>query len=207
MPSALLKNYNGLEFSCRQGSTYDFKITTQEDYRFYRALLYYTEQGVGKPDYAVQHVPYSSIESEVVLGEVDPPAKPETDEFTYRFVGWETVDVRDAGSGSIVCVPGDTVGKYDGQLAFKGTTFVAKFDEIRKPKVSLGLAYIELDANGAATSWYGYYGTDEARSLMSFAQTTPSTTGGTSSSLGRALRSQPSHKAKVASTKSRMKKL
>ena len=42
MPSALLKNYNGLEFSCRQGSTYDFKITTQEDYRFYRALLYYT---------------------------------------------------------------------------------------------------------------------------------------------------------------------
>ena len=58
-------------------------------------------------------------------------------------------------------MPGDTVGKYDGQLAFKGTTFVAKFDEIRKPKVSLGLAYIELDANGAATSWYGYYGTDE----------------------------------------------
>lgn len=161
MPPALLKNYKGLEFSCRQGSTYDFKITTQEDYRFYRALLYYTEQGVGKPDYAVQYVPYSSIESEVVLGEVDPPAKPETDEFTYRFVGWETVDVRDAGSGSLVCVPGDTVGKYDGQLAFMGTTFVAKFDEIRKPKVSLGLAYIELDANGAATSWYGYYGTDE----------------------------------------------
>lgn len=161
MPSALLKNYNGLEFSCRQGDTYDFKITTREDYRFYRALLYYTEQGVGKPDYAVQYVPYSSIESEVVLGEVDPPAKPETDEFTYRFVGWETVDVRDAGSGSLVCVPGDTVGKYDGQLAFKGTTFVAKFDEIRKPKVSLGLAYIELGANGAATSWYGYYGTDE----------------------------------------------
>lgn len=27
--------------------------------------------------------------------------------------------------------------------------------------MSLGLAYIELDANGAATSWYGYYGTDE----------------------------------------------
>ena len=47
----------------------------------------------------------------------------------------------------------------------------------------------------------------KARSLMSFAQTTPSTTGGTSSSLGRALRSQPSHKAKAASTKSRMKKL
>lgn len=79
---------------------------------------------------------------------------------------------------------------------------MAKFDEIRKPKVSLGLAYIELGANGAATSWYGYYGTDEGSFVNELRTDNAIDDWGISSSLGRALRSQPSHKAKVASTKS-----
>lgn len=161
MPEALLKNENDFEYTCRSGSNYDFKLTTLEDFRFYRVLSYYDEDGKTKLDYPDQYVPHSEAAEAVVAGKDNPPTKPETEEYTYQFTGWTTTDVRDPETGSVTCQPGETIEQHDDELALQGTKFVASFKDVKKPKVSLGLAYLELDAAGAVTGWYGYMGTEE----------------------------------------------
>lgn len=159
MPEALLKNESDFEYTCRSGSNYDFKLTTLEDFRFYRVLSYYADDAKTKLDYPDQYAPHSEADAVTIIGE-NLPTKPETDEYTYQFKGWVTTDLRNVESDSILCEPGDLVKEHDAELSLKGTKFVAAFDEVKKPKVSLGLAYLEFGADNAVTGWYGYMGTE-----------------------------------------------
>ena len=151
MPPALLKNYKGLEFSCRQGSTYDFKITTQEDYRFYRALAYTVENGSAPPS---QYVPHASASDESVA-KIAAAENYETDDKLYTFKGWTT---KDTMSGAELLVEADKlVSDYDG-LSYQGTTLVASYDERKKVQPSLGMMYIETGTDKTGSPAYGYYG-------------------------------------------------
>ena len=151
MPPALLKNYKGLEFSCRQGSKYDFKITTQEDYRFYRALAYTVENGSAPPS---QYVPHASASDESVA-KIAAAENYETDDKLYTFKGWTT---KDTMSGAELLVEADKlVSDYDG-LSYQGTTLVASYDERKKVQPSLGMMYIETGTDKTGSPASGYYG-------------------------------------------------
>lgn len=151
MPPALLKNYKGLEFSCRRGDAYDFKITTQEDYRFYRALAYNVENGSAPPS---QYIPHASASDESVA-KIAAAENYETDDKLYTFKGWTT---KDTVSGAELLVEADKlVSDYDG-LSYQGTTLVASYDERKKVQPSLGMMYIETGTDKTGSPAYGYYG-------------------------------------------------
>ncbi len=150
MPSALLKNYNGLEFSCRQGSTYDFKITTQEDYRFYRALAYTVENGSAPPS---QYVPHASASDESVAKIAAAENYERTISCTRSKGGQPRIPCRVQNS------------RRSRQAGFRlRRTQLPRHDACRKLRRAeegaavFGMMYIETGTDKTGSPAYGYYG-------------------------------------------------
>ena len=123
-------------WSSRAADAYNFKITTQEDYRFYRALAYTIKNGSAPPS---QYVPHASASDESVA-KIAATRTFKTDDKLYTFKGWTT---KDTMSGAELLVEADKlVSDYDG-LSYQGTTLVASYDERKKVQPSLGMMYIE----------------------------------------------------------------
>lgn len=154
MPEALLKNENDFEYTCRSGSNYDFKLTTLEDFRFYRVLSYYDDDAKTKLDYPDQYVPHVLVDDGDVATIQSLPNK-EDEDYIYEFSGWTTSDTKD-GVGSVACAAGDLVGAYVEQLNQKGTKLSATYAKKEKPKTTLGLVYLEFDQDGNVLGSYGY---------------------------------------------------
>lgn len=169
MPEALLKNENDFEYTCRSGSNYDFKLTTLEDFRFYRVLSYYDEDEKTKLDYPDQYVPHV-LDDDGDVATIQSLPNKEDEDYIYEFSGWTTSDTKD-GVGVAACAAGDLVGAHVEQLSQKGTKLSATYVKKEKPKTTLGLVYLEFDQDGNVSGSYGYTdyrdGTEPLRGLGS----------------------------------------
>lgn len=134
--------YDATRYTCvKSGSgLYDFKLSTKQDYLFYRVLTY---DGVNSGTVDSQYAPHVQA-NDVVLAKAE---SYEDDDYVYIFSHWETNDSVD---GSLInCFGGEKLGDCE-SLSFKGTTFKANYVAQNK----IGLMYLEFGSN----SEVGYSG-------------------------------------------------
>lgn len=150
MPKAMLISDGDDPYTCRSGSgganQYDFKLTTQEDHRFYRVLTY---ENVQSGHVSPQYVPHIFASDQDIATIADANGY-EDDEKIYTLSHWITTDT--VSGKELVVSKKDVVSDYS-DLANKGTTLTAVYSEQRK---GVGVVYVEFDKDGKAVGWAGY---------------------------------------------------
>lgn len=157
MTPAILWQYDDTRYTCRQnGERYDFKLTTLEDYRFYRVLMYYDTDKDGKVadklDIPDQYAPHVAADKVVISGANNKDIDSETVDV---FKEWLT----DEG---VVYQSGDSLALHVDQLKSQGTRLLAQYTPQKK---SVGLMYLEF-TDGAVSGYYGYLGDGDNNSIM-----------------------------------------
>ena len=157
MPAALVVSTQDDPFTCRYstsaGNKYDFKITNQEDNRFYRVLTYIVKSGA----VASQYVPHIEASNENVAA-IAAANNYADDDYAYMFSHWATSNTT---NGAPLEVPAaGKVGDYPA-LAMQGTTLTAVYRQYVK---GIGLVYFESYAD-STMGYYGYLDGQEGDSL------------------------------------------
>lgn len=147
MPAALLQGDGTTAYTCRTANNYDFKLTTQEDYRFYRVLTYEGETAANIPSQYVPHISADNAE----IATIAAAEGYEDDSYLYPFEGWTVAGM----DGTLIA--GSVVSDYE-NLSFNGVTLAARYGEKKKVKPSVGMMYIETGFDGAGNVAYGYFG-------------------------------------------------
>lgn len=170
MQAASLQLTGDDRYTCRQAGDgrYDFKLTTLEDWRFYRVASYY--DGDTKLDIPNQYLPHSGIESAEPKIVVATGSDKTVDGVEYEFKGWTTTDTKSGEPLSVA--PGIAFSELTGQLAEKGVRLTAVYEEKETPpdppdpptpptpdipEPTIGLAYLEFNAQGEVTGYSGYF--------------------------------------------------
>ncbi|WP_270295058.1 hypothetical protein [Eggerthella sinensis] len=156
MSAAILQSDGTTAYTCRTANNYDFKLTTQEDYRFYRVLMYYDTDKDGKAadklDIPDQYAPHIAADKVVISGANNKDVDSETVDV---FKEWLT----DEG---VVYQSGDSLALHADQLKSQGTRLLAQYTPQKK---SVGLMYLEF-TDGAVSGYYGYLGDGDNNSIM-----------------------------------------
>lgn len=147
MPAALLQSDGSAAYTCRTANNYDFKLTTQEDYRFYRVLTYEGETAGNIPSQYVPHISADNAE----IATIAAAEGYEDDSYLYPFEGWTVAGM----DGTLIA--GSVVSDYE-NLSFNGVTLTARYGEKKKVKPSVGMMYIETGFDSAGNVAYGYFG-------------------------------------------------
>lgn len=152
MTPAMLWQYDDTRYTCRQnGERYDFKLTTLEDYRFYRVLMY---TGVQSGDVPSQYVPHIAVSDESVAT-FSRANGYEDEDYIYSLQHWTTGDTKTNEEGvkpTIEVSPNSIVANYP-ELAFQGTTLSVVY---QKQKKGVGVIYAEFDNTQNIIGWVGY---------------------------------------------------
>lgn len=158
MPEAMLISDGKSPYTCRHGNDaannnlYDFKLTTQDDYRFYRVLAYYedaqdAESAPVKLDIPSQYVPHIATKDAVIASSNNKDG--ETSIFIFK--NWKTEE-------GVICEPGDALSVYTDKLELMGTKLIAQYKVQQK---SVGIAYLEFGNENLITGYYGFLRDDE----------------------------------------------
>ena len=157
-PSAMALPYESGQYWCVGSNIADFEIKTAEDYRFYRVLTYYDQDGKNKLPIPDQYVPHIKIDDEDLSRVSNEVLSDTEDEVNvYRFKGWATTDVVDSIAQPLALESGELISPYRDTLSYKGTKLTARYEEQKKLDPSVGMMYIETGAIGGTTA-YGFYG-------------------------------------------------
>lgn len=150
----LIKPKEGADYEIPYGSTTSNFVSEGNDQLFYRAIEYYDYSG---KNINWQYVPYT-VQNEASYASVpEGPAKE-----GYAFTGW-LVDASSTVSGDndLVISAGSLVGSYDDKLAHGAIRLTARY-----VKVGIGLMYLEFDASGVLSGYYGYQSNDTTTTLF-----------------------------------------
>lgn len=157
MPAALLQSDGATAYTCRTANNYDFKLTTQEDYRFYRVLTYEGETAANIPSQYVPHISADNAE----IATIAAAEGYEDDDFVYEFTHWTTSNTKTGGTLQVDS--GQVAGSYS-DLSAQGTTLAASYTNHKK---IIGVMYLELGLDGSTvTGWYGYTSGDQEAELV-----------------------------------------
>lgn len=167
MPEAYVQDSRGgtsNNFALAKSDSADFEIPYNRDYLFYRVLEYCDQNGTRIGTTEPEYVPYTTM-SETVIEQ-----QPSIDDFIS--VGWLAEGNSAFPDGSKLLIPVEQQGRatvfdYDAQLAYGSVKLKSQYEEKPKPpENTVGLMYLEFDANNNVTGYYGSFGGEEPHGVL-----------------------------------------
>ncbi|QOS68333.1 prepilin-type N-terminal cleavage/methylation domain-containing protein [Eggerthella guodeyinii] len=141
------------DFEIPYNSTTTGFLQSGRDELFYRVLTYCDEEGNPLSEYERQYVPYTVQNDATYAAIKDAPEKEGS-----IFTGWKVSEGSAYPAGKEYTIQlgegGTTVGDHNDQLSYGAVKLIATYKE--KPKMGLGLVYLEFDSNNNITGSYGY---------------------------------------------------
>ncbi len=132
-------------YSLEQSTSSTFQMPTNRDELFFRVIEYCDSNGTPLSGYDLQYVPYTSQFDAAYATVRSGP----TGSGSGTFAGWTY-----AANGSVAVSAGSVIGSYDASLAFGYVQLRARYQSVD----SVGLMYLEFDASGNVTGYYGSLG-------------------------------------------------
>lgn len=132
-------------YSLEASTSSTFQMPTNRDELFFRVIEYCDSNGTPLSGYDLQYVPYTSQFDAAYATVRSGP----TGSGSGTFAGWTY-----AANSSVAVSAGSVIGSYDASLAFGYVQLRARYQSAD----SVGLMYLEFDASGNVTGYYGSLG-------------------------------------------------
>lgn len=132
-------------YSLEASTSSTFQMPANRDELFFRVIEYCDSNGTPLSGYDLQYVPYTSQFDAAYATVRSGP----TGSGSGTFAGWTY-----AANSSVAVSAGSVIGSYDASLAFGYVQLRARYQSAD----SVGLMYLEFDASGNVTGYYGSLG-------------------------------------------------